>query len=60
VSFDSKSEKLSPYWVNTDGSIPQIKYFVQSTGIYMGGNPGAFHARYPAPIANIEFIFVPI
>lgn len=57
-TFDSATGNLTPVWVNPDGSIPAIEYFVQSTGIYIGGNADAFHSRYPAPVTLITFEFI--
>jgi hypothetical protein len=59
-TYNSATGILSPHWVNTDGSLPAIEYFTQSTAIYMGGDAAAFNSRFPAPIFRIAFDFVPI
>jgi len=57
-TYDSGSGVLSPIWINTDGTTPPVQYFVQSGGIYIGGDSGAFHSRFPAPVDLVEFVFV--
>jgi hypothetical protein len=43
---------LVPQWVNTDGSTPTTFVFVQSNHVYAGGDPDAFHSRFPAPVTT--------
>jgi hypothetical protein len=44
---------LSPEWVNTDESTPTTQVFVQSNHVYAGGDAGAFHDRFPAPVTVV-------
>lgn len=57
-TYDSSSGKLTPQWTNTDGSVPAVHYFSQSTVIYVGGDQNAFHNKYSAPVTSVAFKFV--
>jgi hypothetical protein len=32
---------------------PATVIFVQSNHVYAGGDPGAFHSRFPAPVTTV-------
>ncbi|CAL8464757.1 g4292 [Coccomyxa elongata] len=38
----------TPQWVNPDGSTPTTFQFIQGSSMYMGGDPAAYFAKYPA------------
>jgi len=48
-----------PVWINGDGTTPALQTWTQSTGLYIGGDQGAFVARYPAPATAVTYKFVP-
>jgi hypothetical protein len=56
----SSSNQLLPQWVNTDNSLPITIVFVQSNHVYMGGDPNAFHSRYPAPVTTVSLQFIEV
>ncbi len=51
-TIDTNALTLVPVWVNTDGSTPPTVVFVQSNHVYGGGDSGAFHSRFPAPVTD--------
>ncbi|KAF9646479.1 hypothetical protein BDM02DRAFT_3188819 [Thelephora ganbajun] len=59
-TFDSATGTLAPRWVNPDGSLPNVQYFVQNGVIYVGGDEAAFYARYPVAVTSITFEFIPL
>ncbi|KIO29643.1 hypothetical protein M407DRAFT_164484 [Tulasnella calospora MUT 4182] len=59
-TFNRNTNALTLQWVNTDGSKPTTLLFTQSTALYAGANPDAFHSRYPAPIIRVTYTFVPL
>lgn len=58
-TFDGASGKLTPVWINQDGTTPALQSFTQSTGLYIGGDQSAFFARFPAPVTAITYKFIP-
>ncbi|KAG8942476.1 hypothetical protein FRC04_003644 [Tulasnella sp. 424] len=58
-SFNTADNTLSLQWVNTDSSKPTMNVWTQSTGLYAGGDQGAFFSRYPAPVTAVTYKFVP-
>lgn len=58
-TFDGASGKLTPVWINQDGTTPALQTWTQSTGLYIGGDQAAFVARYPAPATAVTYVFVP-
>jgi len=59
-SIDLTTGALTVQWVNSDGSKPTTILFVQSNHAYVGGDPDAFHSRFPAPVVPVHFKFIPI
>jgi hypothetical protein len=59
-SVDLTTGALTVQWVNTDGSKPTTFTFVQANFAYVGGDPDAFHSRFPAPMIPVTFKFIPI
>jgi len=59
-SVDLTTGALTMQWVNTDGSKPATIIFVQSNHVYAGGDPDAFHSRFPAPVTTVTLRFIPI
>jgi len=57
-SFDPVTKILLPLWVNTDKQCPAVQVFVQSTGVYVGGDANAFFKKYPAPVDKVDLVFV--
>lgn len=49
-TLDLIAGTIAPVWTNPDGSTPPLDLFIQSTGLYVGGDQAAFGARYPAPL----------
>jgi len=58
-TFNGSSGKLTPVWINEDGTTPALQTWTQSTGLYIGGDQGAFVSRYPAPATAVTYKFVP-
>ena len=52
-TIDIPAGTLVPVWVNSDGSKPTTHVFIQSNHVYAGGDPAAFHARFPAPVTTV-------
>jgi hypothetical protein len=50
--IDINAGTLVPLWINSDGSTPITQVFVQSNHVYGGGDPDAFHSRFPAPVSS--------
>jgi len=44
---------LVPQWINRDQTTPGTFLFVQSNHLYAGGDPDAFHNRFPAPVTRV-------
>jgi len=59
-TYDSGTGSISPHWVNTDKSTPEVQYFVQSTAVYIGGDQDAFFKKFPAPVVGVVFDFGPL
>lgn len=57
-TFNGATGKLTPVWINQDGTTPALQTWTQSTGLYIGGDQGAFVARYPAPATAVTYKFV--
>lgn len=57
-TFDGATGKLTPVWINEDGTTPALQTWTQSTGLYIGGDQGAFVARFPAPVIAVTYKFV--
>ncbi|KAF8192686.1 hypothetical protein K438DRAFT_1762032 [Mycena galopus ATCC 62051] len=58
-SVDLISGAVSAQWINSDGSSPATVMFVQSNHLYVGGDPNAFEARFPAPVTAVTLQFIP-
>lgn len=52
-NIDVNALTLIPVWINSDSSTPTTFVFVQSNHVYAGGDPAAFHARFPAPVTDV-------
>jgi len=50
---------ITAQWINTDSSTPATVLFVQSNHLYAGGDAGAFHSRFPAPVLVVSLKFIP-
>jgi len=59
-SVDLITGALALQWINTDSSTPSTIVFVQSNHVYAGGDPGAFHSRFPAPVTTVTLKFIPV
>ncbi|KDR66951.1 hypothetical protein GALMADRAFT_258854 [Galerina marginata CBS 339.88] len=59
-SVDLVSMTLTMQWINTDSSTPASILFVQSNHIYAGGDPDAFHSRFPAPVNAVTLKIVQV
>jgi hypothetical protein len=59
-SIDLVTGAFSGQWVNPDNSLPALQCWTQSTALYCGGNESAFHNRYPAPVTDVTFKFIPL
>jgi hypothetical protein len=57
-TIDINALTLVPVWVNSDGSKPATVVFVQSNHVYAGGDAGAFHSRFPAPVSTVTLHLV--
>ncbi|KAJ6606475.1 hypothetical protein DFH09DRAFT_1120331 [Mycena vulgaris] len=57
-TIDPVTSALTAQWINTDDTPAPTISFTQSTGIYFGGDPDAFHAKYPSPIQTIALTFI--
>ncbi len=51
-NIDVNALTIDPAWINTDGSMPTTEVFVQSNHVYAGGDSGAFHTEFPAPVTD--------
>lgn len=52
-NIDVLAGTLLAQWINTDGSSPATIFFMQSNHVYAGGDPDAFHSRFPAPVSTV-------
>jgi hypothetical protein len=59
-SVDLITGSLTGQWINTDSTTPATILFVQSNHLYAGGDPGAFHSRFPAPVTTVTLQFIPV
>lgn len=59
-SVDLPTGALTVQWINTDSSKPTTVVFVQSNHVYVGGDPDAFHSRFPAPVTTVNLKFIPM
>ncbi|KAJ7054557.1 hypothetical protein C8F01DRAFT_1374194 [Mycena amicta] len=57
-SVDLTSGDVSAQWINSDSSAPTTILFVQSNHLYAGGDPDAFHSRFPAPVTAVTLKFI--
>jgi len=51
---------VTAQWINTNGDTPATQIFVQSNHVYAGGDPEAFHSRFPAPVTTVSLTFIPV
>ncbi|KAM7185900.1 hypothetical protein V8F20_011604 [Naviculisporaceae sp. PSN 640] len=57
-NIDFSTGAVTTQWINTDGNTPSTLFFVQSNYLYAGGDPAAFHGRYPSPIYGVTLHWV--
>jgi hypothetical protein len=58
-NVDLPTGALALQWINTDATTPATIVFVQSNHVYAGGDPNAFHSRFPAPVTPVTLKFIP-
>ncbi|KAE9365670.1 hypothetical protein N431DRAFT_473709 [Stipitochalara longipes BDJ] len=58
-NVDIATGLVTPTWINPDGTPAlDVQFFVQSEHVYAGSDPGAFYARYPAPVTDVTINFI--